>query len=274
MIFDQASDEDKNIDFEKLSISTNTETNIGLSKTLVSKYSKPYSECELDLHTSNNETINSGLYRLSFERNKTYSKRNCLEDAYRRVVYDICNCSVSNYASLLFPNDTIVLPCLTQQEINCSDRIFYDEYQRNNFNGQYDDDCPLECQYNEFNYQISSLKFPSYYHDHFYMKKLLTERLNRTVEDINIKENVAKLNIYFTKIGYTYITEKPTMKLINVLANTGGMLGLFLGMSCISFIEILEIIYYHCKVVLLKAYPLVLNKLNRIKNRKTTSNYH
>lgn len=57
--------------------------------------------------------------------------------------------------------------------------------------------------------------------------------------------------MYYENLHYEVLDEIETINIINLFAEIGGMLGLFLGMSCLSFIEVfellLEIIIMICK---------------------------
>ena len=50
------------------------------------------------------------------------------------------------------------------------------------------------------------------------------------------------LNIYFSSMKYTEIRQTPKMNIIDLKSNLGGALGIFLGFSVFSLIEILEVI--------------------------------
>lgn len=59
------------------------------------------------------------------------------------------------------------------------------------------------------------------------------------VEDV--KESVLRVNVYYRDIGYTSLEEIATYYFKDMIGSTGGMLGLFLGISLISFVEIVEL---------------------------------
>ena len=46
--------------------------------------------------------------------------------------------------------------------------------------------------------------------------------------------------MYYNDLKYTKITELQKTKIVDLIANAGGILGLFIGISFLSFIEILE----------------------------------
>ncbi len=48
--------------------------------------------------------------------------------------------------------------------------------------------------------------------------------------------------MYYETLNYEVLDEIETINIINLFAEIGGMLGLFLGMSCLSFIEVFELL--------------------------------
>lgn len=88
----------------------------------------------------------------------------------------------------------------------------------------------------------STQSFPSYYYRKYlaprFKKYLNNSSANLKLSDLD--ESIAKLNVYLQNMGYQQISEFPLMTEIHLLANTGGMLGLFMGMSFLSFIEVFE----------------------------------
>ena len=65
----------------------------------------------------------------------------------------------------------------------------------------------------------------------------------------HIKQSVLRLNIYYQTMEYTHISEKPKINIVDLLANIGGTLGLCLGLSVLSFIEMFEIMAKVCLVL-------------------------
>ena len=56
-----------------------------------------------------------------------------------------------------------------------------------------------------------------------------------------IKGSVLSLNIYFEQLSYTEISQNAKTELVDLVSNIGGLLGLFIGTSFLSFVEIIEI---------------------------------
>jgi hypothetical protein len=59
-------------------------------------------------------------------------------------------------------------------------------------------------------------------------------------------------------MAYTVITEKISMDIVSLLSNIGGTLSLFLGLSILSFVEILEF--------LVQTILIIKKKNNKVQN--------
>jgi len=124
-------------------------------------------------------------------------------------------------------------PCLLTSEVNCASQI------KSDYKHACKEKCPTECNSIRFAYTPSFIDYltPAKYTE-------LAKRNHATMRTLNqeqVKQSVLKLNIFYDSLEYEYITEKPKMNLVDLLANIGGTLGLCLGISVLSFIEIFEI---------------------------------
>jgi hypothetical protein len=117
--------------------------------------------------------------------------------------------------------------------------------------------CPYECESVSYDLKLSNSDFPSaHYHmlslnDPFY-RSIFTANSNglfNSTEDllhstVDLARNImVKIFIYFDEIKTTEISETPTMTFENMLANIGGTLGLFIGVSLLSFVELIELLF-------------------------------
>lgn len=57
-----------------------------------------------------------------------------------------------------------------------------------------------------------------------------------------IRENMFGVSIYYDELKYTYISETAAIDSASLVSNIGGTLGLFLGMSILSFVEVIELV--------------------------------
>lgn len=133
--------------------------------------------------------------------------------------------------------------CSTKEEQACRIPLDLVDFQIKKFDGDFDSDCPLECNVNELDTTLSTESFPSFAYGQILLKKNANFRgSNRTYDLNDVRSSVARINFFFTKLGYETLEEKETMTAVNLLANTGGLLGLFLGMSLMTVIEGVELL--------------------------------
>ena len=102
--------------------------------------------------------------------------------------------------------------------------------------------CPLEC--DSISYEIIP-----------YSQSLLIDDMEKNVSIVRaalyrqnfssykeLKRHYLAVNIYYKNLKYDLIMQEPKIELFVFISNIGGILGLFLGISFLSFIEILEIL--------------------------------
>ena len=57
-----------------------------------------------------------------------------------------------------------------------------------------------------------------------------------------IADDIVKLNIYYESLTYTLTEESVSINLVSMFSSIGGFIGMFLGMSIMTLVELLEII--------------------------------
>jgi hypothetical protein len=103
--------------------------------------------------------------------------------------------------------------------------------------------CPLEC-HRAF-YTHTSLVSDSLSRKKVELDYANNTILTKTLRDLSLdklKQSIVKLSIFYDELRYTEIVESERMTLVDLLSGLGGVLGLFLGASLLSFLEIAEII--------------------------------
>ena len=53
--------------------------------------------------------------------------------------------------------------------------------------------------------------------------------------------SLVKIFVYFDQIKYTRVNEAPAVTFVDLIANIGGELGLFIGISLLSLVELIEL---------------------------------
>lgn len=228
------------IPLDGLSIQSGAEVNVVLNKVITEQLKKPYSDC--DLETLDSDSSNSVLYQEFIKKNFAYRQHDCMDFCYQYFTMKNCNCYDGSVPKLSLFN---VSQCLTLEETDC----LYTEYVNYlNFNREKCDKwCPLECKKEKYDTSITTFTYPiKGYADILLRNPTIKTMLNISNFSLNhedLKKNILKLNIYFESLSYASITEQPSTNIVSLLSNIGGTLGLFLGMSALSFIEIFEFLF-------------------------------
>jgi hypothetical protein len=65
----------------------------------------------------------------------------------------------------------------------------------------------------------------------------------------NVRKSVAKVSIFYNDLKETVITENVKISLADLVSSIGGTLGLFVGMSLLSAIEVFELLVQSAIVI-------------------------
>ena len=66
---------------------------------------------------------------------------------------------------------------------------------------------------------------------------------NQTLSDQAIRSGLTKVNLYYDELSYIEITEAPAMNQVALMAAIGGFMGMFLGMSFMTLVELVDIVF-------------------------------
>jgi len=154
------------------------------------------------------------------------------------------------------------MSCSSVSQINCS-IIVGDEFLASDYKSICSPYCPVECETMAFTVSTSFSDYPNrLYADQTLSKnsiiasKFVNAPHKLTYEEL--KRSVLSLNVYYEHMSYTYINQKPKTKLFDLISNVGGLFGICLGASFLSFVEILE-----CCLELLYILAIKSEKLKR-----------
>ena len=103
--------------------------------------------------------------------------------------------------------------------------------------------CPLECVSTDYNAYITHNQFSKEIFVDIVKKRtnFLSKYDNKTLDTINILNRLTRVNIFYDSLSYTLITESVGMNVVSLVAAIGGFMGMFLGMSLMTLVELLEI---------------------------------
>jgi hypothetical protein len=217
---------------ESVIIPANAINYIGVSRTIIKKQGEPYSNCLEDLSHSK-----SMYYEFITKiQNKTYRQLDCMELIRQESIIKKCNCAISFFPKI----DPKISYCLSYQDLVCSSIEYFSgkslKSEQYNYNL-----CPLECESIEYTLTITSV--PITYNTYFLERKYYHNReLFRNISDDEYVSSLSKVFVYYKEIGYTEIVELPNYTWKSLVFNIGGALGLFLGMSILSVVELIELL--------------------------------
>ena len=65
---------------------------------------------------------------------------------------------------------------------------------------------------------------------------------NETLSLEDRMNSIIKFNVYYESLSYTITTESRAMDIVALLSNIGGTLGLFLGVSVLTAVELIDVL--------------------------------
>ncbi|KAK6018880.1 Amiloride-sensitive sodium channel [Ostertagia ostertagi] len=166
--------------------------------------------------------------------------RNCLQE---RIVTD-CECYDPAYQHA---DDGGATPSCADgnqtENLACIERI--ENSDSGEFNIIRDCDCPQPCEVDSYSVTVSTAKWPSTAYKPEECQKNAPDSA-WAAANMNCLEwyqkNTLLVEIYYERMNYQVLTESPAYSLVNLVSDVGGQVGLFLGMSIISVIELLTLV--------------------------------
>ena len=209
LIFNSSSNSIINRICEGIDISTGLETNVILNRLFIYKKETPYSDCISEI-----EDFESDLLKLIINSGYAYRQNDCLDLCTWDLIFQSYNCSISGISPLnsLSPCNSSLTYYITSSIYNYNN-IFIKSFE--NIKNVCLPKCPLECSSIQYN--------PVLYHGIG----------NKDIQ--NNKDNKLLLNMFYDTLSFTTVTEFPKTETIELILNVGGTLGLFIGISVLSF---------------------------------------
>jgi hypothetical protein len=240
-----------------VTLSPNTETNIVISREEKHKLSAPYSQCDI-LQSSN-----SSLYDLVKSKGYDYTQSDCLVQCYLKTMIEKCGC----YDAMKISYFDHAKPCSHFLKLECVDSSLIG---LSVWNSEYIDEfcyplCPLECASTEYKTSISINQFPTTTYADFLAKRGLVSDIVYSAEKFSqpLEKLILKVNIYFDSLTYTSITEVASIDQITFISNIGGLLGLFLGATVLSFLELVEFVII--------IFQIIKSRMSKVKSHQESN---
>ncbi|KAK7062955.1 hypothetical protein SK128_018663 [Halocaridina rubra] len=199
-------------------------SSISVSRTLFERLDDPHGTCNEDYD-----------YKMPF----MYSRKLCNELCLERAIRERCECrsGVSPAYNALGHN-----PDHQCDKTHPGDRALFTEIcmamvSRDHLGGYLNCQCHEACREMDFRSQVTSSKINPQYYSHLHQnRKAVPSLCSSDMEMIN-------LEIYLESMSYEVISESPTYTWDLLLSNVGGFMGLFIGMSVVTILELLELAF-------------------------------
>jgi Amiloride-sensitive sodium channel len=195
------------------------ETNFVIKNLKISKLPYPFSGCIMDLYSENSFTSSS--FKNTVRSNGIYSQKWCILNCALDLTFkqNAKNCSATNFQCL---NDLSILADFYSSCLNY---------------------CPIECEANYFSVNQHFSKYPSFsYGKHLLARDdVVAKYPYANISMDQLEDSIVSINVYYESSIYQKITETAETNTISLISNLGGILGLFLGISLLSMVELIEI---------------------------------
>jgi len=227
---------------DEILVETGKHSSISIKKTITHKTPVPHSEC-LDL-----SQFKSNLFDYIKTNHVEYRQKDCFELCLQKAIIDECEC----FYTWLSVYGKSTQPCFNSTQFHCLAQKFNEVIDK--IETLCSPQCPLECDSITYDLSVSALTFPN---RQFY------DLLELNASEMNLEEYGRLhlgLDIFFPVKQYTLISETPKVTFVDLATSIGGALGVFLGLSVFSFIEIFEII---CQILFLAFRRQKTNNDNR-----------
>ncbi|CAF0708689.1 unnamed protein product [Brachionus calyciflorus] len=223
------------ISSEGIDVPTGFQTNLGIKRSFLFKLDSPYSDCIKD--TKSPDSHDSLYYKSIFTKlNMTiYRQKICMRLCLQDFILRKCACLDGSLPNI-FVNETI---CQDIDSLECvaDSRMEYFSSQESSSCSQ----CPLECDSSNFQMTASSSRYPTrYYQNYLSARTNILSRFPTGTSASEITKSTVLLNVFYEDLATTYTNEIPAVTPVSLLGNVGGNLGLFIGISLLTFVEIIE----------------------------------
>ncbi|XP_018613414.1 acid-sensing ion channel 1C isoform X3 [Scleropages formosus] len=155
----------------------------------------------------------------------TYSITACRIDCETRYLVENCNCRMVH-----MPGTSSV--CTPEQYKDCADPALDFLVEKDNNYCV----CETPCNMTRYGKELSMVKIPSKA-----SAKYLAKKFNKTEQ--YIADNILVLDIFFEALNYEKIEQKKAYEVAGLLGDIGGQMGLFIGASVLTILEIFDYLY-------------------------------
>lgn len=204
-------------------VNVKSQTELVVNREITHRLGKPYSNCIKQLKfTDLGKNTSIARYRNEYD----YHQTNCFGICKLEYVFERCNQSevFQNVSRFYYTDYNYFLRIYSDMVKNCTDsqiiiqdvNIYFQNKGVATICGKM---CPIEC--DSVEYSVKSFYLANY----------------------GALRGASSIRVYFETFDYTSITQIPKLRADDLFGSIGGVLGLFLGISLLSLVEIIELLF-------------------------------
>uniref|UniRef100_A0A8R1XSI2 Degenerin deg-1 n=2 Tax=Onchocerca TaxID=6281 RepID=A0A8R1XSI2_ONCVO len=223
-------------------------SSFGLKKHVVQRLSAPYGDCQRE------KKMNSSVYIYG---DYDYNPEGCHRSCFQNTLLDKCGCGDPRFP---VPKGRIHCSAFNATARGCLERTIDEIGDFHHITDNLKDcQCKQSCEHEIYSVTFSASKWPSGASDLGNCDPNMSDDECRKF----YAKNAAMVEVYYEQLNYELLKESEAYGLVNLLADVGGHLGLWMGFSVITIIE--------CAVLFFDLVTLCCNRLKEKKEfRKTT----
>ncbi|XP_067016052.1 acid-sensing ion channel 3-like [Acropora muricata] len=107
--------------------------------------------------------------------------------------------------------------------------------------------CRQKCREDTFKMTVSAARWPSEHYKDILRRNLQNRGLGNHSNDLHI--NFLKLKVYYGELNYEAIDEELAYPFSHFFSDIGGIMGMWIGISALTCVEILELLAFLCCAV-------------------------
>ena len=245
---------------------------IAIQRNFISYLPLPYNDCIEENFNDFNQNYLIDFIR-TFLNKTTYSKKYCQKICTQ--LYAIKKCGCYDYSLPYIPDykkDNLrVFGCFSDQDLTCLE-YNYNILFENFF--ECDQFCLMECKPKYFSKLVTMGTYPTTWYanqlfkSNMLNKTLINNNLNSSILSLTYLQNtVSKVNVFYQQMMFISVTETQALSLSDLISFIGGNLGLFLGMSFLSVVEVIDIVIQIFRMLISRAIINTELKNNPVLNR-------
>ena len=181
------------------------------------------------------------LFEQVIATNFSYSRTTCITFCAQLFIAPLCEC---NYFNIDWHLPGYGL-CLNTTQYVCAHNFWFNNFTTGTFiTDNCLSKCPLECHQSTIKPTVSFYPYPTGNDVTRVANMSAMYKAHSTEDDfmLDLSQNLVKIEMHYDSLAYDKTNEKEAISFDDLLGTLGGHLHLFLGMSLMSFVEIMELI--------------------------------